>query len=167
MRVRSIPLQAASKGMSSRKGGGMSFSWAKRALLGKKRRRKRKVNMICFTDLVYHSHPGEGMGSLARIMYKLSTAVPYPSALTVLCVLGLLGVLQEYACGALRRTPCHRGACGPSSRQPMQNPGLVAGSSQVGTWNLERGTRWSKTSALHHNHTTSPGLAPSAFLWEN
>jgi len=38
---------------------------------------------------------------LARIMHKLSTAVPSSSALTVLCFLGLLSVLHEYACGAL------------------------------------------------------------------
>jgi len=56
-------------------------------------------------------------------MHKLSTAVAQSSALTVLCFLVLLGVLQEYACGALRCTPCHRGACATSSRQPMQNPG--------------------------------------------
>jgi len=55
--------------------------------------------------------------TLARILHKLSTAVPHSSALTVLCFLGLLGVLQEYTCGALRGTPSHRGACGPSSRR--------------------------------------------------
>jgi len=36
--------------------------------------------------------------------------------LTVLCFLGLLGVLHEYACGALRRTPCQLGACFTSLR---------------------------------------------------
>jgi len=39
--------------------------------------------------------------SLAGIMHKLSTAVPQSSTLTALCFLGLLGVLHEYACGAL------------------------------------------------------------------
>ena len=64
------------------------------------------------------------ISKLARIIHKLSTAVPQSSTLTALCFLGLLGVLQEYACGALRCTPCHRGACSTSSRQPMHNPGL-------------------------------------------
>ncbi len=63
---------------------------------------------------------------LAGIMHKLSTAVPQTSTLTAFCFLGLLGVLHEYACGALRRTPCHRGACGTSSRKPMHNPGFRA-----------------------------------------
>ena len=54
---------------------------------------------------------------LTRMMHKLSTAVPQSSTLTVLCFLGLLGVLHEYACGDLRRTLCHRGPCGPSSRR--------------------------------------------------
>ena len=36
-------------------------------------------------------------------MHKLSTAVPQSSVLTALFFLGLLGVLHEYACGALRR----------------------------------------------------------------
>jgi len=64
-----------------------------------------------------------GWGPLARIMHKLSTAVPPSSTLTALCFLGLLGVLHQYACGALRCTPCHRGACSTSSRKPMHNPG--------------------------------------------
>jgi hypothetical protein len=34
-------------------------------------------------------------------MHKLSTTVLQSSALTVLCFLGLFGVLHEYACGAL------------------------------------------------------------------
>ncbi len=38
--------------------------------------------------------------SIAGIMHKFSTAVPQSSTLTALCFLGLLGVLQEYACGA-------------------------------------------------------------------
>ena len=54
---------------------------------------------------------------LARIMHKLSTAVLQSSTLTALCFLGLLGVLHEYACGALRCTPCHRGAYSTSSRR--------------------------------------------------
>ena len=58
-------------------------------------------------------------------MHRFSTAVPQSSALTALCFLGLLGVLHEYACGALRRMPCHRGACGTSSRKPMHSPGLA------------------------------------------
>ena len=62
---------------------------------------------------------------LARIMHKLSTAVPQSSTLTALYCLGLLGVLHEYACGALRCTPCHRGACSTSSRKPMHYPGYV------------------------------------------
>ncbi len=45
------------------------------------------------------------------------------TTLTALRCLGLLGVLHEYACGALRCPPCHRGAYGTSSRQPMHNPG--------------------------------------------
>ena len=61
---------------------------------------------------------------LAEIMHRLSTAVPQSSTLTALCFLGLLSVLQEYACGAHRRTPCHRSACGTSLRKPMHNPGL-------------------------------------------
>ena len=36
-------------------------------------------------------------------MHKLSTAVPQSSVLTALFFLGLLGVLHEYACEALRR----------------------------------------------------------------
>ncbi len=47
-------------------------------------------------------------------MHNLSTAVLQSSTLTVLCFLGLLSVLHEYACGALRCTPCHRGAYGTS-----------------------------------------------------
>ena len=58
------------------------------------------------------------------MIHKLSTAVPQSSTLTALYFLGLLGVLHEYACVALRCTPCHRGACGTSSRKPMHNPGL-------------------------------------------
>ena len=73
------------------------------------------------------------VGLLARIMHKLSTAVPQSSTLTALRFLGLLGVLHEYACGALRCTPCHRGACNTSSRRlhlsavkkTMHNPGLT------------------------------------------
>ncbi len=60
---------------------------------------------------------------LAGFMNRLSTAVPQSSTLTVLCFLGLLGLLHEYACGVLRRPPCHRGACGTSLRKPMHNPG--------------------------------------------
>ncbi len=59
-------------------------------------------------------------------MHKFSTAVPQSSTLTALRFLGLLGVLHEYACGARRRTPCHRGASGTSSREPMHNPGYRA-----------------------------------------
>ena len=59
----------------------------------------------------------------AVTMHKLSTAVPQSSTLTALCFLGLLGVLHEYACGALPRTPCHRGPYGTSSRKPIHNPG--------------------------------------------
>ena len=41
-------------------------------------------------------------GFLARIMHKISTASPPSSVvLTVLHSIGLLDVLQEYACGAL------------------------------------------------------------------
>jgi hypothetical protein len=39
-------------------------------------------------------------------MHKLSTAVPQSSTLTTLCFLGLLGVLHEYACGALGVPAC-------------------------------------------------------------
>jgi hypothetical protein len=38
---------------------------------------------------------------LTGIMHKLSAPVPQSSTLTALCFLGLLGVLHEYACGAL------------------------------------------------------------------
>ncbi len=50
-------------------------------------------------------------------MHKLSTAVLQSSTLTALYFLVLLGVLHEYACGALRCTPCHRGACNTSSHR--------------------------------------------------
>ena len=54
------------------------------------------------------------------------TAVLQSSTLTALYCLGLLGVLHEYACGALPRTPCHRGAFGTSSRKSIHNPGWRA-----------------------------------------
>ena len=38
---------------------------------------------------------------LAGIMHKFSATVSQSSALTALCFLALLGVLHEYACGAL------------------------------------------------------------------
>lgn len=39
-------------------------------------------------------------GFIARIMHKFSTKAPPSSVLTVLHSVGLLDVLQEYACGA-------------------------------------------------------------------
>ncbi len=62
---------------------------------------------------------GEWIGTLsqnkclARIMHKLSTAVPQSSTLTARPASGCL------------RTPYHRGPCGTSSRKPMHNPGLA------------------------------------------
>ncbi len=50
-------------------------------------------------------------------MHKLSTTVLQSSTLTALYRLGLLGELHEYACGALRCTPCHRDVCSTSSRR--------------------------------------------------
>ena len=46
-----------------------------------------------------------------------------PSTLTVLRFLGLLGVLQEYACGALGRAPGQDGVFEASLQKPMHSPG--------------------------------------------
>ena len=91
--------------------------------------------------------------SLAGIMHNLSTAVPQSSTLTALCFLGLLGVLHEYACGALRRTPYHRGACGTSSRKLCIIP---ADCHRLNLWGEVIGSEVLVSTATHWNPNCNP-----------